>query len=203
MGIGYYLGGHSWAAVLLQPEKGLWGWLRRQEQYCSCHGERSYFPRAACCSRFVQVQHWTPRQAEMLSTADRPHSSLWKEKGDWRWNVWRLPGSPQKLTAKGVWETGNFKELSLSSAWSWCRMRPWWQRWCSEFSSTDQPVEPEENHQITQHNLHHSHFLLASVRDTNGRTLLFLPQLKWRLALECGKRGSVTNVWTGFKTSTE
>lgn len=71
------------------------------------------------------------------------------------------------------------------------------------FPAPDQPMEPEENHQITQHNLHHSHFLLASVRDTNDRTLLFLAQLKWRLALECGKRGSVTNVWTGFKTSTE
>lgn len=104
--------------ILPQPGKGLWEWLRRQEQYCSYHGERNYFTRTGCCSQFVQVQHLTPYQAEMLSTAEGPHSSLWEKKGGWRWNVWRLLGSTQKLTAKEIWETGNFNEFCLNTAWS-------------------------------------------------------------------------------------
>lgn len=86
MGIRYYLVGHSSAVILPQPGKGLWEWFRRQEQYCSCHGEWNYF-RTGCCCQFVQVQLLTPRQAEMLSM-QRSLCSPWGKRGAWRWNVW-------------------------------------------------------------------------------------------------------------------
>lgn len=47
------------------------------------------------------------------------------------------------------------------------------------------PHQPEGNHQITQHTLHHRHFLLTSVGNTSGRTLLFLTSVKVETVQPC------------------
>lgn len=71
------------------------------------------------------------------------------------------------------------------------------------FPASDQP---EENHQIPQHTLHHRHFLLTSVGNTNGRTLLFFTSVKVETVQPCfgvWQRESVTDVRAGFITGTE
>lgn len=69
--------------------------------------------RTGCSSQFLQLQHLTSCQAETLSTAEWPYPSPWQEKDGWRWTVWRVVGSIQKLTWRETERQGIVKSFVL------------------------------------------------------------------------------------------
>lgn len=158
MGTGYYLGWHITISEFVTAWKRAMGMVKGTRAMALLLWRVELTGRTGCSSQFLQLQHLRFCQAEMLSTAEWPHPSLWQEKDVWRWTVWRLLGSIQKLTSKGNWETGNCQEFCLNSAWTCRRIRSFWKtHWSVLFkTSFAMPSSPRETHQ----NLGHMHFPL-------------------------------------------